>query len=66
MPGIVKEHELASAFIPGITIEEVNQLASDLMRESHSLGFCTVVGRDYLAVDYHGGLVEVGPVGLRG
>lgn len=31
---------------------------SDLMRESHSLGFSTVGGRDYLAVDYHGGLVE--------
>ena len=30
---------------------------SDLMRESHSLGFSTVNGRDYLAVDYHGGLV---------
>ncbi len=29
---------------------------SPLMRESHSLGFSTVNGRDYLAVDYHGGL----------
>lgn len=31
---------------------------SELMRETHSLGFSTVQGRDYLAVDYHGGLVE--------
>ncbi len=31
---------------------------SDSMRESHSLGFSTVQGRDYMAVDYHGGLVE--------
>ena len=31
---------------------------SEWMRESHSLGFSTVDGRDYVAVDYHGGLVE--------
>lgn len=30
------------------------------MRESHSLGFSTVDGRTYMAVDYHGGLLERG------
>ena len=58
VPGIVKEHELASAFIPGITIEEVNQLASDLMRESSRVVTLMSPEKEGLAVPTEAELAE--------